>query len=58
LDEVLQIHSIFVNVSKGQVASKSDLLKCFKTDNEDEIIREVRDDTADTVDVLAKLTDE
>ncbi|RKP07286.1 SBDS protein C-terminal domain-containing protein [Thamnocephalis sphaerospora] len=41
LDEVLQIHSIFVNVSKGQVASKADLTKCFKKDDEDEIIREI-----------------
>ncbi|CAO3580752.1 unnamed protein product [Absidia cylindrospora] len=31
LDEVLQIHSVFLNVSKGQVASKDDLNKCFKT---------------------------
>ncbi|KAI8048829.1 SBDS protein C-terminal domain-containing protein [Syncephalis plumigaleata] len=41
LDEVLQIHSVFVNVSKGQVASKADLTKCFKKDNDDEIIREI-----------------
>jgi ribosome maturation protein Sdo1 len=41
LDEVLQIHSIFLNVSKGQVASKDDLSKSFKTDDQDKIIQEV-----------------
>ncbi|OZJ05274.1 Ribosome maturation protein SBDS [Bifiguratus adelaidae] len=41
LDEVLQIHSIFLNVSKGQVASKDDLIKCFKTDDEEKIIQEI-----------------
>jgi hypothetical protein len=41
LDEVLQIHSIFLNVSKGQVASKEDLNKSFKTDDQDKIIQEV-----------------
>ena len=29
LDEVLQSHTVFVNVSKGEVAKKDDLLKCF-----------------------------
>ncbi|CAO3666279.1 unnamed protein product [Umbelopsis vinacea] len=41
LDEVLQIHSIFLNVSKGQVASKDDLSKSFKTDDQDKIIQEI-----------------
>jgi ribosome maturation protein SDO1 len=41
LDEVLQIHNVFLNVSKGQVASKDDLNKCFKTDDLDKVIQEV-----------------
>ncbi|KAL0083772.1 ribosome maturation protein SBDS-like protein [Phycomyces blakesleeanus] len=41
LDEVLQIHSVFLNVSKGQVASKSDLEKCFKTDELEKVILEI-----------------
>lgn len=30
-----------MNVSKGQVASKEDLQKCFKTEDEEMIIEEV-----------------
>ena len=30
IDEVLQSDQIFVNVSKGEVAKKADLLKCFE----------------------------
>ncbi|KAJ1912759.1 hypothetical protein IWQ60_009511 [Tieghemiomyces parasiticus] len=41
LDEVLQIHSIFINVSKGQVANKDELTKAFKTDDADKIIQEI-----------------
>ncbi|KAI8882494.1 Shwachman-Bodian-diamond syndrome protein [Backusella circina FSU 941] len=41
LDEVLQIHSVFLNVSKGQVASKDDLKKCFKTEEADKVIQEI-----------------
>ncbi|KAJ1654710.1 hypothetical protein IWQ61_005406 [Dispira simplex] len=41
IDEVLQIHSVFSNVSKGQVANKDDLLKAFKTDDTDKIIQEI-----------------
>ncbi|KAL1917344.1 uncharacterized protein VTP21DRAFT_5000 [Calcarisporiella thermophila] len=41
LDEVLQIHNVFSNVSKGSVASKEDLHKCFKTEDEDKIIQEI-----------------
>lgn len=39
MDEVLQIHQVFMNVSKGLVASKEDLLKCFGTSNVDDIIK-------------------
>lgn len=41
LDEVLQIHNVFTNVSKGQLASKEDLKKCFKTEEVDKVIQEV-----------------
>jgi ribosome maturation protein SDO1 len=41
LDNVLQIPSVFINVSKGQVANRTDLVKSFKTDNVDEIIQEI-----------------
>ena len=41
LDEVLQIHSVFINVSKGQVANKELLKKCFNKEDENEIIIEV-----------------
>ena len=41
IDEVLQIHSVFLNVSKGQVANTEDLRKCFKTDVIDDILNEV-----------------
>lgn len=41
LDEVLQIHQVFTNVSKGETASKEDLLKCFNTADQDSIIREI-----------------
>lgn len=41
LDEVLQIHSIFINVSKGQLAKKEDLISAFETDKIDQIIFEV-----------------
>ena len=30
IDEVLQSDQIFVNVSKGEVAKKADLIKCFE----------------------------
>jgi len=30
LDEVLQSHTVFNNVSKGEVAKKADLVKCFE----------------------------
>ncbi|SCU96791.1 LANO_0E14378g1_1 [Lachancea nothofagi CBS 11611] len=41
LDEVLQIHQVFINVSKGQVASKDDLAKSFDSDDLDTIIKEI-----------------
>lgn len=41
LDEVLQTHTVFVNVSKGQVAKKDDLIKCFETDDLTEICKQI-----------------
>ncbi|CCF60186.1 hypothetical protein KAFR_0J01190 [Kazachstania africana CBS 2517] len=41
IDEVLQIHQVFMNVSKGLVASKEDLQKCFGSVNIDDIIKEI-----------------
>lgn len=41
LDEVLQTNSVFVNVSKGQVAKKDDLTKAFGTDNLTDICKQV-----------------
>ncbi|XP_077995266.1 ribosome maturation protein SBDS-like [Glandiceps talaboti] len=37
IDEVLQTHSVFTNVSKGQVAKKEDLVRAFGTENQTEI---------------------
>ncbi|MEQ2222467.1 hypothetical protein ILYODFUR_026739 [Ilyodon furcidens] len=41
LDEVLQTHSVFVNVSKGQMAKKEDLLKAFGSDDQTEICKQI-----------------
>lgn len=41
IDEVLQTHSIFLNVSKGQHAKKEDLLKAFNTEDVDVICKEI-----------------
>lgn len=41
LDEVLQIHQVFMNVSKGLAASKEDLQKCFGMTDLDPIIKEI-----------------
>lgn len=41
IDEVLQTHSVFLNVSKGQQAKKADLIKAFGTDDETEICKQV-----------------
>uniref|UniRef100_T1J5D7 GTPase Era, mitochondrial n=1 Tax=Strigamia maritima TaxID=126957 RepID=T1J5D7_STRMM len=41
LDEVLQTHTVFLNVSKGQVAKKEDLVKIFGNDNQTEICKQI-----------------
>ena len=41
IDEVLQTHAVFMNVSKGQVAKTEDLKRAFGTDNQDEICLQV-----------------
>lgn len=37
----MQSHSVFLNVSKGQVAKKEDLLKAFGKDDQTEICKEI-----------------
>lgn len=39
---MLQTHTVFVNVSKGQVAKKEDLVQAFGTDDQTEICKMVR----------------
>nr|XP_042713728.1 ribosome maturation protein SBDS isoform X3 [Chrysemys picta bellii] len=41
IDEVLQTNTVFVNVSKGQVAKKEDLLKAFGTEDQTEICKTI-----------------
>lgn len=41
IDEVLQTHTVFSNVSKGLVAKKEDLARAFGTDNETEVCLQV-----------------
>ncbi|KAG7090741.1 hypothetical protein E1B28_009831 [Marasmius oreades] len=41
LDDVLQISSVFVNVSKGEMAKHNDLQKAFGTTDVPEIVREI-----------------
>lgn len=41
IDEVLQTHTIFHNVSKGLIANKADLIEAFGTDDQDAICLEV-----------------
>jgi len=39
IDEVLQSHTVFTNVSKGEVAKKADLVKCFEKDDQTEVCK-------------------
>ncbi|CAH0556015.1 unnamed protein product [Brassicogethes aeneus] len=41
IDEVLQTHTVFTNVSKGQVAKKEDLIKAFGKDDQTEICKDI-----------------
>ena len=43
IDEVLQTHSVFTNVSKGQMAKNADLEKAFKTTDQTEICKIILD---------------
>jgi len=43
IDEVLQTHSVFVNVSKGQVAKKEDILAAFGTEDPTAVCKEILD---------------
>ena len=38
---MLQTHAVFTNVSKGQVAKKEELVKCFGTDDQTKVCLEV-----------------
>lgn len=38
---MLQTHTVFVNVSKGQVARREDLVRVFGTDDQTEICKQV-----------------
>jgi len=42
VDEVLQTHTVFSNVSKGQAAKKEDLISAFNTDDQTKICLEVK----------------
>ena len=41
IDEVLQSHTVFLNVSKGQVAKKDDLVKAFESSDQTEICKQI-----------------
>lgn len=41
IDEVLQTHAVFTNVSKGQVAKNEDLTRAFGTTDQTEICVQV-----------------
>jgi len=41
IDEVLQSHMIFINVSKGVVAKKDELKKCFNTEDNESIVLQI-----------------
>eukprot|EP00057_Strongylocentrotus_purpuratus_P024144 XP_011678618.1 PREDICTED: ribosome maturation protein SBDS [Strongylocentrotus purpuratus] len=41
IDEVLQTHTVFVNVSKGQGAKREDLVKAFGTEDTTEICKQI-----------------
>lgn len=40
---MLQTHTVFANVSKGQVAKKEDLIKAFGTDDQTEVCKQILD---------------
>ncbi|XP_014087694.1 ribosome maturation protein SBDS [Bactrocera oleae] len=41
IDEVLQTHTVFINVSKGQAAKKEELIKAFGKCDETEVCQEI-----------------
>lgn len=41
IDEVLQTHTVFTNVSKGQVAKRDDLVEAFGTEDQTEICKQI-----------------
>lgn len=53
LDEVLQTHTVFSNVSKGVLAKSKDLIQVFGTDDEDKVCLEVNNLCLHLSDTLA-----
>lgn len=43
LDEVLQIDTVFTNVSKGMLASSKDLMEAFSTSDQKTVCKEILD---------------
>ncbi|KAK8723816.1 hypothetical protein OTU49_011557 [Cherax quadricarinatus] len=41
IDEVLQSETVFTNVSKGQIAKKEELIKCFNSEDQKQICLEI-----------------
>ncbi|XP_055328381.1 ribosome maturation protein SBDS-like [Paramacrobiotus metropolitanus] len=41
IDEVLQTHTVFTNVSKGELAKKEDLVKAFSIEDQTEICKQI-----------------
>lgn len=41
IDEVLQTHTVFENVSKGKAAKREDLMKAFGKEDQTEICKEI-----------------
>lgn len=41
IDEVLHTHTVFTNVSKGQVAKKEDLVKAFGIEDQTEVCKQI-----------------
>ncbi|KAH7960311.1 hypothetical protein HPB49_018602 [Dermacentor silvarum] len=41
IDEVLQMHTVYTNVAKGQAAKTEDLVNCFGSEDQTEICKEI-----------------
>ncbi|KAI8927382.1 SBDS protein C-terminal domain-containing protein [Entophlyctis helioformis] len=54
IDNVLQIHQVFINVSKGQIASKEDLVKSFGTEVLNDAIMQVHSMSRDIATIVSE----